>query len=128
MVVHGRFGDGGLDELSTAGVNRISEAKDGQVTTRQFDPADLNLTLEDTTRLKVDSPNASAAVLRDVFSGNTGPARDIVCLNTAAALVVADIAADLAEGVNLAAQALDSGAAQATLKTLAAITQSDPTA
>ncbi len=127
MVVHGQLGDGGLDELSTAGPSQISEVNDGQVTTTTLDPASLGLSLDDPAALKVDSPEASAGVLKDVFAGGKGPARDIVALNAAAALVVADLAASLTEGVEQACTALDSGATQNTLETLAALTQADTT-
>lgn len=126
MVVHGQFGSGGIDELSTAGVSQISEVKDGQVVTTSFDPASLDLKLDDPSVLKVNSPDASAAVLRDVFAGKQGPARDIVALNAAAALLVAGVAKTLADGVTIANEAIDQGAPAATLDKLAAITQADP--
>ena len=125
MVVHGKFGDGGIDELSTAGLSQISEVKDGKVVTFELDATTRGLPLADPSSMKVESPDESAAVLLQVFSGKPGPARDIVCLNAAAALVVAGLAENLAAGIALAQQALDNGAAKATLDALVKITQSE---
>ncbi len=134
MVVHGQMlaDDGGhetvgLDELSTGGPSRVSHLQGGQVRTYQIDPASVKLPTATLASLRVDSVAASAGVIREVFAGKPGPARDIVCLNAAAALVVADLAVDLQTGVELAAQAIDSRAAAGVLDRLAQITQSDET-
>lgn len=128
MIVNGKFGNGCLDELSTLGPSQISEVKDGNVSTTTLDPATLQLASNDPQPLLVDSPDASAAKLREVFAGQQGSPRDIVLLNAAAALVVGGVAKDLASGVQLAGDAVDQGAVTDTLNKLVAITQADPTA
>ena len=127
MVVHGSFTETtGLDELSTCGPSTVGHLRDGRLETEQVIPESLGLKLADPERLKVDSPAASAAVIRDILSGKRGPPRDIVCLNAAAALVVADLAGDLSEGLERATEAVDGGAAAKALEKLCAITLSDP--
>lgn len=125
MVVYGQFGDGGIDELSTAGISRVSEVRDGKVHTHDIDPSALGVAHAEPAALRVDSPAASATVLKSVLNGEQGPARDIVCLNAGAALVVAELAEGLAEGIAMAGEALDSGAAKRVLEQLIAITQAD---
>ncbi len=122
MVVHGQFGGGGIDELSTAGPTRISHLHHGTLKTESFDARTLGLPSGDPAAMKVDGPEASANVIRAVLAGEHGPARDIVCLNAAAALVVADLAADLSQGLKLAREAVDSAAAARTLGKLVAAT------
>ena len=136
MVVHGRLSAGpagggsgqsegnGLGELTTTGSTRISHLQGGMVRTYELDAASLGLPQARALDLRVDGPEASAAIVRSVLSGQAGPARDIVCLNAAAALVVADLAGDLAKGLTLAASAIDSGAAAAVLERVVEITNS----
>ena len=114
-VVHA---DDGLDELSTLGPTRISELRGGQVHTWKLDPATLGLSYARLSDLQVGSADESAAVIRGVLEGETGPARDVVVLNTAAALVIAERAADLLQGMVIANSVIDSGAARRTLETL----------
>ncbi len=111
-VVHA---DDGLDELSTLGPTRISELKDGQVHTWHLDPQTLGLPYARLSDLQVDSVAQAADALQNVLWGVTGPLRDISLLNAAAALVLADKAADLADGLTIAADAIDSGRARTTL-------------
>jgi anthranilate phosphoribosyltransferase len=104
MVVHA---EDGLDELSTTSATRISELRDGRVETRTVRAEDFALPGAKMADLLVDSPQASAAVVRDVLAGRRSPARDIVLLNVAAALVVAERAADIAGAIPLARRALE---------------------
>ena len=133
MVVHGRLYNeqgqhaGGLDELTTSGTSQISELRDEHVHTYELDPATLGLAIGHPASLRVDSPQESAELIRAVLSGQHGPARDIVCLNAAAALVVGDVADDLSEGLRLATEAIDSKAALGVLDKLVTVTQADPT-
>ncbi|MDY6913539.1 MAG: anthranilate phosphoribosyltransferase [Planctomycetota bacterium] len=108
----------GLDELSSSSVTRVSELIDGQVRSRTVQPEDFGLRRSSLKDLLVDSPDDSAAVIRGVLAGNPGPARDVVLLNAAAALCVAGRAESIAAAVPLAAQAIDSGAADAALQKL----------
>ena len=114
-VVHA---DDGLDELSTVGPTRVSELSQGEVRTWSLDPARLGLPYARLSDLQVDSVEESADQIRGIVAGKAGPARDIVALNAAAALVVAGAAPDLAQGLRLAAEALDSGGARRTLEAL----------
>ncbi len=133
MVVHGQLpgntgqAHGALDELSTCGPSQISHVKGEQIKTYEVDPATLGLPLSHPEALHADGPEQSAGIIRDLLAGAHGPARDIVCLNAAAALVVSDIAEDLVDGLEQAAAAIDSGKAQQALDQLVAITRADPT-
>jgi len=127
MVVHGTLSDGtALGELVTCGRTRISRLHNGRIETWELDAIELGLPAPQPQELYVNSPQESAAAARGVLAGRPGSARDIVCLNAAAALVVADVAADLAEGLTLARQAIDSGAAARALAQLVALTASRP--
>jgi anthranilate phosphoribosyltransferase len=108
----------GLDEISTLGPTRISELRDGQVHTRTIDPKDVGLPYARLSDLQVNGAEESANALRRLLAGEQGPHYDIVSLNTAAALVVAERAADLKAGLVMARQALDTGRARQTLDAL----------
>jgi anthranilate phosphoribosyltransferase len=114
-VVHA---DDGLDELSTLGPTRVSELRAGEVHTWSLDPARLGLRYARLSDLQVDSADESAEVIRRMLRGESGPARDIVALNAAAALVVAGSAPDLAQALHRAVEAIESGRAQRTLEAL----------
>jgi anthranilate phosphoribosyltransferase len=116
-VVHG---DDGLDELSTAAPSQVVEWDAATGRHRRFvvDPAALGLAPAHSEALRGGDVATNAAAVRAVLAGTPGPHRDIVLLNAAAALVVGGGAADLAAGLERAAQAIDSGAAAAALATL----------
>ncbi len=116
-VVHGADG---LDEISSTGYTKVSEARNGSVRTFYLHPADVGLPKSAPAALRGGDPARNAAIARDVLAGARGAARDIVLLNAAAALLVAGRAKDLREGVRLAAEALDSGGARAVLERLVA--------
>lgn len=118
-VVHGA---GGLDELGLEGETAVAEVVGGAVRRRTITAADAGLKPAPTAALRVGSATEAAARLRAILAGEHGPGRDVVCLNAAAALVVADLARDLREGAALAAETLDSGKAAALLTRLAAFT------
>lgn len=115
-VVHA---EDGLDEVSTMGPTRISELADGHVTTWTLRPEQYGLAPPSIDALRVASPAASAKVIREILEGKEGPPRDIVLLNTAAALVVAGAADDIASALEIAAHAVDTGRAGETLEKLA---------
>ena len=85
---------------------------------------DFGLGSVEVDSLRVDSPAESAATVRSVLGGEAGPARDVVLANCAAALVAADRAETLRDGVALAAESIDSGAAKARLDALVELSQS----
>ena len=117
MVVHA---DDGLDEISITAETKISELKDGRVATRTVRPEDFDVPRAKMEDLLADSPERSAEVIRAVLSGAPGPARDIVLVNAAAALVVAGRAETIADGMPPAREAVDSGAAAVALDKLIA--------
>ncbi len=118
-IVHG---SDGLDELTTTGSSLVAELKDGVVSTFEVNPEDVGLPVASVDALKGGSPEDNAAAIRAVLSGETGPLRDIVLFNAAGALVVAGKVDGLKDGVAMAVQSIDSGAAQSALDTLVAIT------
>lgn len=124
-LVHG---SDGLDELTTTGTSQVAELRDGKVTSFELDPETVGLARADAAALKGADAETNAAALRRLLDGETGPYRDIVLYNAAAALVIADKARDLKDGVALAAAAIDSGAAKATLARLVAITNESASA
>jgi len=119
MVVHGA---GGIDELSPAGVNVVYHVN-GSVEREELDPRDLGLARCEPSDLSGGTPAENAEAIRRVFDGAVGPQRDAVVLNAAAALLVADMAADMGDGLALAAQALASGAAAERLEALASFSR-----
>jgi anthranilate phosphoribosyltransferase len=124
-VVHGF---GGLDELTTAGPNQVScfgvAPENGHVATETLDPREFGFGLAQPEDLRGGDPQENARITRHVLSGeDRGPRRDVVLLNAAAALVAGAAAGDLQEGVVLAAESIDSGAALSTLEALIAYSQ-----
>lgn len=120
-VVHSRDG---MDEISTLASTDALCLRDGSISPLVIDPADYGLSLTDAIALQGGDISHNAALLRHLLDGEAGPLQDIVVLNAAAALVIADHAADLASGIAIARQALMSGAAKHTLQHLATITRS----
>lgn len=117
-VVHGADG---LDELTTTGVSHVAALEAGRITTFRVAPGNAGLPEARPEDLIGGEPMENAAHLRAVFQGNRGPLRDIVLLNSGAALMVAGKAASLRDGVALAAHSIDSGAANRVLEALAAL-------
>jgi len=115
MVVHAADG---LDEVSTTAATEIAEWADGKLSRRTVRPEDFGLARAKLEELGVSSPADSAERIRAALTGKAGPDRDIILLNAAAALAVAGQAADIAAGLVLAAESVDSGAAAAALAKL----------
>ncbi len=115
LVVHGHDG---LDEISICAPTRVSELRGGLVTTYDLHPEQFFGGLADPAALAGGDATTNAEITRKILAGEKGPRRDVVVLNSAAALVAADKAASLAAGVPLAEAALDSGAAAAKLEAL----------
>ena len=116
-VVHGRDG---LDELTVFDVTHVAELRDGEVREFEVDPKKLGLAREHRDEIAGGDAAVNASKVRAVLGGEKGAARDIVLLNTAAALVVSGTAQTLEDGVSRAARAIDSGDAAAKLAELAA--------
>jgi len=117
-VVHGS----GIDEITTVGTTTVAEFKDGRVRQFEVTPEEVGLERVPLDALRGGEPQHNAALMRDLLGGAKGPLRDIVLLNGAAALVVAGRAAELRDGMVLAAEAIDSGAAARVLDRLIAET------
>jgi anthranilate phosphoribosyltransferase len=120
FVVHGA---GGIDELSPAGTNIVCEVVDGDVREREIDPLELGVPRCDPDDLRGGSPDENAAAIRAVFEGETGGRRSAVLLNAAGAIAASGHAHDLQDGLGLAKDALDSGAAAARLEELIRFSQ-----
>ena len=111
-VVHGA----GLDELTLAGPTSVSEVRGPEVRSFTVTPEDAGLPRAEAESLRGGDAAGNAEIAREVLAGAPGPRRDVVLLNAAAALVVADKARDLAAGVAQAAAAIDDGRAAAVLE------------
>ncbi len=114
-LVHG--GDG-TDEISIAAPTKVAALEHGEIREFTLHPEDAGLPYHPFEKIMGGDPAENAAALRALLEGASGAYRDAVLLNAAAALVVADKAADLKEGVDLARKSIDSGAAKAKLETL----------
>ncbi len=112
------YGEDGLDELTTTGRSRVYELKDGSVSEYELDPRELGLTRSRSEDLLGGTPPENATLLRQVLAGETGPRRDVVLLNGAAAVLAAGRARDWAEAVAVARESIDSGRARGVLARL----------
>ncbi len=116
------WGDDGLDELSTTGPSTVLhyDSREGSVRTCRVDPCSLGLAPATLEQLRGQDAASNAAAARSVLAGDKGPHRDIVLLNAAAGMVVADMASTLEEGLDLASRSLDEGHAATALERLIA--------
>jgi len=121
LIVHA---DDGLDEISIGSATSVAELNNGVVTKYTIQPEDFGLDRCDIAQLAVNNAQESLSIIRDIFSGKQGPARDIVVLNAGAAIYAADLVPNLAEGIKLAQTHIDNGSAQQKLDAL--ITCSNP--
>jgi anthranilate phosphoribosyltransferase len=115
FVVHGA---GGIDELSPVGPNLVYEVVEGEVHRREIDPLELGVERCDPEELRGGTAEENAAAIREVFAGAGGGRRSAILLNAAGAIAAGGHAEDLREGLELAREALDSGAAAARLEAL----------
>jgi anthranilate phosphoribosyltransferase len=122
-VVHGADG---IDEISTTGYTKISEARNGAVNTFYLHPADVGLPKAPADALKGATPRENAEIIERVLAGDRGPSRDIVLFNAGAALFIAGAAGSIEDGLARAAQALDNGDARRVLDRLIAISTAEP--
>ena len=120
FVVHGHDG---MDEITTCAPTRVSELNDGMIRTYDIDPVNFFDGYADPESLKGGDARLNAEITRAILKGGKGPTRDIVLINTAAALVAAGAADDLNDGIKKAEQSLDSGKAMAKLEELVKFTQ-----
>jgi anthranilate phosphoribosyltransferase len=109
MVVHGMDR---LDELSATHTTRVTEVRGNEIESREVSPEDLGLKAVEPGKFSAGSPEENAETTLRLFGGGDGPDRTLTIINAAAAIYVGGKAASLAEGVQLATQSLDSGAAR----------------
>lgn len=115
FVVHGLSG---LDEVTVSGPTKVSELSGGEVKTYEVSPGSFGLGSHSVNEIKGGAPSANAAILKSVLGGEKGARRDVVLMNTSMALLAADVASDLKDGVKIAASAIDSGKALEKLEQL----------
>ena len=119
MVVHG---DEGLDEISLGGPTSVAEWKDGAVARYTLDPGAFGFETCPAERLTAADPADCAAIVTAVLKGEPGPARDVVLLNSGAALCVSERTDTIAQGIDVARECIDSGAAMGKLEHLIRLT------
>ena len=121
LVVYGRDG---MDEVSLGAATMVGELKDGEIIEYEIHPEDFGFTMASNRALRVETPEESRAMLMGVLENEDGPgvraAQDIVILNAGAALYAANVIPDMARGITLAREALESGAAARKLQALKA--------
>lgn len=119
LIVHG---SDGLDEITISGATHIGELKNGQVTGYTIRPEDFGLKTAAIETIRVADSEQAKVMLLSVLDNAVGAARDIVLLNAGAAIYVAGITESLAQGIEKARQAIESGAARDKLQQLIAFT------
>ena len=122
FVVHGA---GGLDEISLAGETIVAEVRNGKVRRLTVTPEEFGVRRAAVEELRGGTPEENARLIREILECKAGPKRDIVVINAAAALVAAGVAENFREAAELAAAAIDSGAARKKLARLVQFTQSE---
>lgn len=105
LVVHG---SDGLDEITTTGLTFIAESYKGRVKTYEINPEDFGINNSELSDLQGGSASDNAEIIKDILNGKTGPCRDIVVLNAAAAIYAADKTGSVKEGIALAEESIDS--------------------
>ncbi|MCK5565874.1 MAG: anthranilate phosphoribosyltransferase [Planctomycetes bacterium] len=121
MVVH----SDGLDEISTMGVTKVMQLKDGNITESTISPVEIGMEIADFNSLKGSDAQGNAGIIRDILAGKeTGAKKDIVILNAAAAIIVAGLAENFNEAIKIADESVTSGKAGTALKMLVEISNS----
>ena len=117
------YGEDGLDELTTTGISHVYQLVDGEVSDYELDPRELGLASSSSTDLLGGTPAENAVIVREILNGQTGPRREVVLLNAAAALIAAGKTNDWREAIGLAAESIDSKHAQGVLERLVRTSQ-----
>ena len=108
MVVHG---NDGLDEITTTTTTNVCEVREGKIINYTLNPEEYGFNLCEMNDIAGGTPLENAEIIKGILSGEKGPKRDIVILNSAAALYVGKIVSSLEEGINMAKDLIDSGKA-----------------
>ena len=117
------YGYDGLDEITTTDKTKVCELKDGKIKSYFITHDSFGIPKAEINDFVVSSPEESASAISEVLEGKDGPKRDIVLINASAAIVAGGGAEDLRDGMQIAAESVDSGKAKATLEKLIEITQ-----
>ncbi|MFV1984332.1 MAG: anthranilate phosphoribosyltransferase [Thiohalomonadales bacterium] len=120
MVVHS---DDGMDEISISAATNVSELKDGTITNYKIKPEDYGMKQSDLKSIVVNGAEQSLEIIKSVFNGDKTPARDIVLLNSGAAIYVAGLSDSLKSGIEKAKQVIDDGSAMKKLYRFAEYSQ-----
>jgi anthranilate phosphoribosyltransferase len=112
-------GEDGLGDVTLAGITHVTEVSGESTRGFTWQPEDFGIARQPLDALMIDSPASSATIIRKVLAGEPGPARDIVVLNAAAALVAAEVTSDAKAAAATAAKSIDSGEANSLLSRLA---------
>jgi anthranilate phosphoribosyltransferase len=115
IIVHG---DGGLDEMTLAGNTFVWEVAGGKLNKWTLSVADTGLPITPTEAVRGGDKSANAETMRALLSGEGGPVRDYVLLNSAGVLLVGDLVTNIRDGIQLAAETIDSGAAEACMQSM----------
>jgi len=118
-VVHG---NDGLDELTVTDSSQVAELKNGQINSFSLSPIDFGLPTHNPEELKGDDPIYNAKAIENLFKGEHGAFRNIVLLNSAAALLIAGKTESISEGIDLSAKTIDNGQAKEVLEKLRKLT------
>jgi len=121
LVVHGA---GGIDEISISGHTKISELKNGEVKTYEINPEEFGFKKWDLNLILGADAKTNAEIIKKIFEGEKGPQRDVVLLNSGAAVYIAGLADSIQDGIKIAQEAIDSGKAKKKLEELVRITNS----
>jgi anthranilate phosphoribosyltransferase len=120
LVVYGRDG---MDEVSLGAATMVGELKNGEISEYEIHPEDFGVPMASNRAFKVETPQQSLAMMREVLDNKAGPARDVVVLNAGAALYAANVAGSIRDGIDKARAALESGAAGAKLEQLVRVSK-----
>ena len=115
LVVHGA---GGIDEISIAGTTRVSELKNGEIKTYEIKPEDFGIERATINSILGGDSKQNAEIILDILNGKKSPHRDVVVLNSGAAIYVAGLTQTLGEGIEMAKDVIDSGKAKRKLEEL----------
>ena len=115
IIVHG---EGGLDEMTLGGSTTVWEVSGGHVTTWTLSVAETGLPVTPIENVRGGDKVANAATMRRLLNGEGGPVRDYVLLNSAGVLLIGDLVTDIRDGIQLAAQSIDSGAARECMESM----------
>jgi anthranilate phosphoribosyltransferase len=121
LVVYGRDG---MDEVSLGAATMVGELRNGEIREYEVHPEDFGLQMASNRALKVETPQESLALMRQVLDDQPGAARDIVLLNAGAALYAANVVKDIPAGIAKAREVVSSGAARAKLEQLVRVSKS----